>query len=227
MIQITPHMRILVAIEPVDFLAGIDGLAAVCRKRLQADPMTGTLFVFGNRRRTAIRILVYDGQGFWLCSKRLSTGKFPFWPAAHTPAPAAGVRVADAAHGRRSTARQPRAQLAPAARGCLREHGLWFGHVRQLSLVVPRQPQRGVRLHALGVQVQRLQVLEGVDAAGHAGGNQADVDVATWAPLFVLKNNEFFRSTIARSRARSQAVLSSGAPSQYRNRVSACQCLIK
>lgn len=85
MIQITPHMRILVAIEPVDFRAGIDGLAAVCRKRLQSDPMTGTLFVFGNRRRTAIRILVYDGQGFWLCSKRLSTGKFSFWPAAHTP----------------------------------------------------------------------------------------------------------------------------------------------
>jgi len=85
MIQITPHMRILVAVEPVDFRAGIDGLAAVCRKRLQADPMTGTLFVFGNRRRTAVRILVYDGQGFWLCSKRLSTGTFPFWPAARTP----------------------------------------------------------------------------------------------------------------------------------------------
>jgi transposase len=85
MIQITPHMRILVAVEPVDFRAGIDGLAAVCRKRLQADPMTGTLFVFGNRRRTAIRVLVYDGQGFWLCTKRLSASKFSFWPAAHTP----------------------------------------------------------------------------------------------------------------------------------------------
>ena len=47
MIQITPHLRILVAVEPVDFRAGIDDLAAVCRKRLQADPMTGTLFVFG------------------------------------------------------------------------------------------------------------------------------------------------------------------------------------
>jgi hypothetical protein len=38
MIQITPHMRILVAIEPIDFRAGIDGLAAACRKRLEADP---------------------------------------------------------------------------------------------------------------------------------------------------------------------------------------------
>lgn len=97
MIQITPHTCILVAIEPEDFRAGIGGLAAVCRRRLRADPMTGTLFVFGNRRRTAVRILVYDGQGFWLCSKRLSTGKFPFWPAAR--AHDAEVRVADAAHG--------------------------------------------------------------------------------------------------------------------------------
>lgn len=84
MIQITPHMRILVAVEPVDLRAGIDGLAAVCRKRLQADPLGGTLFVFGNRRRTAVRVLVYDGQGFWLCTKRLSAGKFAFWPTAGT-----------------------------------------------------------------------------------------------------------------------------------------------
>ena len=48
MIQITPHMRILVAIEPIDFRAGIDGLAAACRKRLEADPFSGALFVFGS-----------------------------------------------------------------------------------------------------------------------------------------------------------------------------------
>jgi transposase len=51
MIQITPHMRILVAVEPIDFRAGIDGLAAACRKRLQADPFSGCLFVFSNRTR--------------------------------------------------------------------------------------------------------------------------------------------------------------------------------
>ena len=43
MIQITPHMRILVAVEPVDLRAGIDGLVAACRKRLQADPFSGGL----------------------------------------------------------------------------------------------------------------------------------------------------------------------------------------
>jgi transposase len=81
MIQVTPHMRILVAVEPIDFRAGIDGLVAVCRQRLAVDPFAGTLFIFRNRTRTAIKILVYDGQGFWLCHKRLSTGRFPWWPA--------------------------------------------------------------------------------------------------------------------------------------------------
>ena len=85
MIQITPHMRILVAIEPIDFRAGIDGLAAACRKRLEADPFSGALFVFRNRARTAIKILVYDGQGFWVCHKRLSNSKFGFWPHAAQP----------------------------------------------------------------------------------------------------------------------------------------------
>jgi transposase len=76
MIQITPHMRILVAVEPVDFRKGIDGLVAVCRHKLQSDPFSGTLFVFLNKNRQALRVLVYDGQGFWLCHKRLSKGRF-------------------------------------------------------------------------------------------------------------------------------------------------------
>ena len=73
MIQVTPHMRVLVAVEPADFRKGIDGLAAVCRAVLQQDPFSGTVFVFGNRRRQAIKILVYDGQGFWLCQKKLES----------------------------------------------------------------------------------------------------------------------------------------------------------
>ena len=42
MIQITPHMRILVAVEPIDFRAGIDGLAGICRERLEADAFGST-----------------------------------------------------------------------------------------------------------------------------------------------------------------------------------------
>lgn len=82
MIQITPQMRILVAIEPMDFRNGIDGLSRVCRDVLKSDPFSGTLFVFRNRRGTAIKALVYDGQGYWLCQKRLSKGYFRGWPKA-------------------------------------------------------------------------------------------------------------------------------------------------
>ena len=80
MITLSAHMRILVAVEPVDFRAGIDGLVRLCRQRLEVDPFCGTLFVFTNRRRTAIKILTYDGSGFWLCHKRLSSDRFRYWP---------------------------------------------------------------------------------------------------------------------------------------------------
>lgn len=81
MIQITPHMRIFVAIEPVDFRQGIDGLAQVCKAKLGADPFSGALFVFRSRSRRSIRVLAYDLQGFWLCQKRLSAGRFRWWPS--------------------------------------------------------------------------------------------------------------------------------------------------
>jgi len=80
MIQLTPQMRILVAVEPVDFRRGIDGLCGTIRRFFQLDPMEGTIFVFRNRRKTSLKILIYDGQGFWLCQKRLSQGKFRWWP---------------------------------------------------------------------------------------------------------------------------------------------------
>ena len=81
MIQVTPQMRILVALDPADFRRGIDGLARMCREELAQDPFSGAAFVFRNRRRTSIRVLIYDGQGYWLATKRLSAGRFRFWPA--------------------------------------------------------------------------------------------------------------------------------------------------
>ncbi len=80
MLQLTPQMRILVSVEPVDFRKGIDGLAQVCREVLSSDPFSGAVFVFRNRRATAVKILSYDGQGFWLCQKRLSESRFRHWP---------------------------------------------------------------------------------------------------------------------------------------------------
>ena len=81
MIQITPQMRILVAIEAVDGRKGIDSLVQLCRETLAADPFSGCVFVFRSRSATSIRLLAYDGQGFWLAQKRLSKGRFRWWPS--------------------------------------------------------------------------------------------------------------------------------------------------
>ena len=86
MIQITPQMRIMVAVAPADFRKGIDGLARLCKDVLRQDPFSGWVFVFRNRKATALKVLVYDGQGFWLCHKRLSNGKFSWWPRSETEA---------------------------------------------------------------------------------------------------------------------------------------------
>ena len=80
MIQVTPQMRILLAVEPVDFRKGIDGLAGICRTIHKSDPFSGHVFIFRNKRASAIKVLMYDGQGFWLCQKRLSKGRFKVWP---------------------------------------------------------------------------------------------------------------------------------------------------
>jgi transposase len=67
MLQITPQMKILVAVAPVDFRRGIDALARLCQGHLKHDPFAGTVFVFRNRRASSLKVLMYDGQGFWLC----------------------------------------------------------------------------------------------------------------------------------------------------------------
>ncbi len=85
MILLTANTPILLATHAADFRKGIDGLVAVCRDELEKDPRSGTYFGFINRNRTMIRVLVYDGTGFWLMTKRLSKGKFPGWPQSASP----------------------------------------------------------------------------------------------------------------------------------------------
>jgi transposase len=79
MIQLPPHIKILLATRPVDFRKGIDSLVALCRKELSCEPFDGTMIVFRNRMGTSLKLLVYDGQGFWLCQKRFSCGKILWW----------------------------------------------------------------------------------------------------------------------------------------------------
>ena len=86
LIQISPQVRILVAIESIDGRKGLDALAQLCREKLAADPFSGYLFIFRTRRGTAIRLLQFDGQGFWIATKRLSKGRFKWWPTGEEPA---------------------------------------------------------------------------------------------------------------------------------------------
>jgi transposase len=73
MIQLSPQSRIFLATAPVDVRKGLDGLVAVGRQRLGDTPLEGAVYVFRNRSGTSLQLLFYDGQGYGLCMKRLST----------------------------------------------------------------------------------------------------------------------------------------------------------
>ena len=85
MIAVPPGVHILLAARPVDFRKGMDGLAALVQQALRADPFAGDVFIFRPKRADRVKILVYDGTGLVLYSKRLEAGRFT-WPA-----PADGV----------------------------------------------------------------------------------------------------------------------------------------
>ena len=80
MLQRTPHSRRLLATPPVEFRKGMDGLAALCRQVLGAPPLEGAVYVLRNRPGTALKLLLYEGQGSWLLRKRLSQGRLAWWP---------------------------------------------------------------------------------------------------------------------------------------------------
>ena len=79
MIAVPPGVRILLAAQPVDFRKSMDGLAALVLQALRADPFAGEVFVFRAKRADRVKILVYDGTGLVLYSKRLEAGRFR-WP---------------------------------------------------------------------------------------------------------------------------------------------------
>lgn len=70
---------IWLAVDPVDMRLGADGLSARVQETLGQSPCAGHAFVFSNRRRTRIKLLVWDGSGVWLCCRRLHQGHF-IWP---------------------------------------------------------------------------------------------------------------------------------------------------
>ena len=80
MLQFSANVKIYLAVDPVDFRKQMDGLSAICRQHLKANPLSGEAFVFRNRNGQMVRVLFFDGQGQWLCTKRLSQGRLKWWP---------------------------------------------------------------------------------------------------------------------------------------------------
>lgn len=80
MIQVPANAQVIVMHDSVSFRLGIDGTAAIARTILRREPMDGAFFVFRNKGGHMLRILYYDGGGFWLCTRRLSQGRYSSWP---------------------------------------------------------------------------------------------------------------------------------------------------
>lgn len=93
MIQIPPHAQVFVCLVDIDGRKGFDGLACEAERNFQKDPMEGDLFIFRNKRKTMISILFYDGQGYWLMRKRLSKGKFKYWPSSKVISPVEAIHL--------------------------------------------------------------------------------------------------------------------------------------
>jgi hypothetical protein len=84
MLQLAPTTCIHIAIAPIDFRKGFNAITALCQYELGIDPFNGYVFAFRNRRKNAVKLLTYDGNGFWLCTKRFSSGKLAWWPTSNT-----------------------------------------------------------------------------------------------------------------------------------------------
>ncbi len=76
MLSIPPTVSIFLYTEPTDLRKGFDGLSGIVRSELAADPLDGSLFLFINRRRDRLKILHFDGSGYWLYYKLLEAGTF-------------------------------------------------------------------------------------------------------------------------------------------------------
>jgi transposase len=75
----TGAVRVMVATKPVDFRKGAEGLAALVRETMAADPFSGAVYVFRAKRADRIKLVFWDGTGLCLYAKRLEDGIFR-WP---------------------------------------------------------------------------------------------------------------------------------------------------
>ena len=80
MLQVPSGVAIYVYTQAADLRKGFDGLSGLVRGEFQADPLDGSLFLFFNRRRDRLKILHWDGTGYWLYYKLLEAGTFEAIP---------------------------------------------------------------------------------------------------------------------------------------------------
>ena len=78
MLSLPPSVRVYAALGATDMRKSFDGLSALTRSVIGLDPMTGHLFVFCNRSRNRVKVLLWDGSGFCIYHKRLARGSFAF-----------------------------------------------------------------------------------------------------------------------------------------------------
>ena len=74
--MIPTALRIFVCTEPVDMRKSFDGLVGLVRQAMREDPLSGSLFVFVNRRGNYLKLVTWDRTGYCLFAKRLERGRF-------------------------------------------------------------------------------------------------------------------------------------------------------
>lgn len=92
MIGVGYATRIYLAVEPTDMRKSFEGLSGLVREKLREDPLSGHLFLFCNRLRTRLKVLYWDGNGLWVCAKRLERGRFS-WPVSQSDLAGEGAAV--------------------------------------------------------------------------------------------------------------------------------------
>lgn len=79
MLALTPHIQVILCLSAIDFRLGIDRLASLIEATLKLPPDNGWIYIFCNKKRTCLKLLCFDGSGYWLMQKRAAKAKFP-WP---------------------------------------------------------------------------------------------------------------------------------------------------
>ena len=76
MLTFNGNLKVYVALHPCDMRKSFNGLSELARNQIGTDPASGAAFLFTNRRKTLIKILYFDGTGYWVVAKRLEKGTF-------------------------------------------------------------------------------------------------------------------------------------------------------